>query len=161
MSGHPPFALQISLNGHEWVQRQAPQQSVAWVKEDNGFVGGSDRAGLSRLAEQLDGAAGLARLAEGCDRRVYLACRCFARTEAQQQQAQFRYACSGYQLEYSRNLLFKSGRRLDEVYQGLIDRPRRLLDVPRLKTISGRHHRPPPRPRWGAAAGKNSRPFDR
>jgi len=23
MSGHPPFGLQISLNGHEWVQRQA------------------------------------------------------------------------------------------------------------------------------------------
>jgi hypothetical protein len=56
--------------------------------------------------------------------------------------SQFRYAYSGYQLEYSRNLLFKSGRRLDEVYQGLIDRTRRLLDVPRLKTIFGRRHRP-------------------
>jgi len=46
------------------------------------------------------------------------------------------------QLEYSRNLLFKSGRKLDQVYQGLIDRTRNLLDVPRLKTIFGRKHRP-------------------
>jgi hypothetical protein len=55
---------------------------------------------------------------------------------------QFRYTYSGYQLEYSRNLLFKSGRQLDAVYQGLIDRTRRLLDVPRLKTIFGRKNRP-------------------
>src|SRR5215475_11817224 len=41
-----------------------------------------------------------------------------------------------------RNLLFKSGRQLDAVYQGLIDRTRRLLDVPRLKTIFGRKRRP-------------------
>jgi len=33
-------------------------------------------------------------------------------------------------------------RQLDEVYQGLIDRTRRLLDVPRLKTIFGRKQRP-------------------
>ena len=68
MSGHPPFGLPISLNGHEWVQRQAQKQSVAWVKEDHCFVGGSDGAGLSRLAEKLDGPAGLARLAQVCDR---------------------------------------------------------------------------------------------
>jgi len=142
MSGHPPFGLQISLNGHEWVQRQAQKQAIAWVKEDNCFVGGSDCAGLSRLAEQLDGWAGLARLAQVCDRWVYSACLCFALRQEEQQRSQFRYAYSGYQLEYSRNLLFKSGRRLDEVYQGLIDRTRRLLDVPRLKTIFGRKHRP-------------------
>ena len=38
--------------------------------------------------------------------------------------------------------MFKSGRQLDAVYQGLIDRTRRLLDVPRLKTIFGRKRRP-------------------
>jgi len=142
MSGHPPFGLQISLNGHEWVQRQAQKQSVAWVKEDNCFVGASDCVGLNRLAQKLDGPAGLARLAQVCDRWVYSACLCFALRQEEQQRSQFRYAYSGYQLEYSRNLLFKSGRRLDEVYQGLIDRTRRLLDVPRLKTIFGRKHRP-------------------
>ena len=38
--------------------------------------------------------------------------------------------------------MFKSGRQLNEVYQGLIDRTRRVLDVPRLKTIFGRKQRP-------------------
>src|SRR6516164_8725269 len=53
MSGHPPFGLQISLNGHEWVKRQAQKQAISWVKEGNCFVGGSELAGLNRLAEQL------------------------------------------------------------------------------------------------------------
>jgi len=142
MSGHPPFGLQISLNGHEWVQRQAQKQAISWVKEGNCFVGGSDLAGLNRLAQGLDGVRGLARLAQVVDRWVYSACLCFALTREQQQRSGFRYAYSCYQLEYSRNLLFKNGRQLDEVYQGLIDRTRRLLDVPRLKTIFGRKRRP-------------------
>ena len=142
VSGHPPFGLQISLNGHEWVQRQAQKQAISWVKEGNCFVSGSDLAGLSRLAEGLDGAQGLAQLAAVVDRWVYSACLCFALNQEQQQRSGFCYHYSCYQLEYSRNLLFKSGRKLDEVYQGLIDRTRRLLDVPRLKTIFGRKNRP-------------------
>jgi hypothetical protein len=142
MSGHPPFGLQISLNGHEWVQRQAQKENVAWVKEGNCFVGGSDFAGINRLAEGLDGWSGLAQLAQVVDRWVYSACLCFGLNREQQQSSGFRYAYSCYQLEYSRNLLFKNGRKLDEVYQGLIDRTRRLLDVPRLKTIFGRKRRP-------------------
>jgi hypothetical protein len=142
MSGHPPFGLQISLNGHEWVQRQAQKQAISWVKEGNCFVGGSDLAGLNRLAQQLDGVRGLARLGQVVEGWVYSACLCFALNSEQQQRSGFRYAYSCYQLEYSRNLLFKSGRQLDAVYQGLIDRTRRLLDVPRLKTIFGRKQRP-------------------
>jgi hypothetical protein len=142
MSGHPPFGLQLSLNGHESVQRQAQKQAISWVKEGNCFVGGFDLAGLNRLAQQLDGARGLARLAQVVDRWVYSACTCFALNHEQQKRSGFHYAYSCYQLEYSRNLLFKSGRQLDAVYQGLIDRTRRLLDVARLKTIFGRKKRP-------------------
>jgi hypothetical protein len=47
MSGHPPFGLQISLNGHEWVERQARKQAISWVKEGNCFVGVSDLAGIN------------------------------------------------------------------------------------------------------------------
>jgi hypothetical protein len=92
MSGHPPFGLQISLHGHEWVQRQAQKQAISWVKEDNCFVGDSDLAGLNRLAQQLDGARGLARLAQVVDRWVYSACLCFALTFEQQQRSGFHYA---------------------------------------------------------------------
>src|SRR5258707_14738847 len=66
MSGHPPFGIQVSLNGHDWVQRQAQRRGVGWVKEGNCFVGGSDCATLHHIAEQLDGPAGLRRLAEVC-----------------------------------------------------------------------------------------------
>jgi hypothetical protein len=142
MSGHPPFGLQISLNGHEWVERRARRAGIDWVKEGNCFVGGSQLAQLDELAQRLDGAQGLARLGRVVDRWVYWACLCFALNFEQQKRSGFRYRYSCYQLEYSRNLLFKSGRQLDEVYQGLIDRTRRVLDVPRLKTIFGRKQRP-------------------
>ena len=48
----------------------------------------------------------------------------------------------GLPAEYSRNLLFKRGATLDEVYQSMIERTRRLLDVDKLKTIFGWKHRP-------------------
>jgi hypothetical protein len=142
MSAHPPFGAQILLNGHEWLERQARKEAIAYSKEGNCFVGGSNLPALTRLAAGLAGSSGLVRLAQVCDRWIYSACLCFGLTREEQQRSQFRYTYSTYQLEYSRNLLFKSGRKLDQVYQGLIDRTRNLLDVPRLKTIFGRKHRP-------------------
>jgi hypothetical protein len=78
ISGHPPFGAQILLNGHEWVERQARQQSICLVKEGNCFVSGSDLSTLSRLAEGLGGVDGLVRLAQVCERWIYSACLCFA-----------------------------------------------------------------------------------
>ncbi len=46
MSGHPPFGLQITLNRHEWIERQAHKQAICWNKQGNCFVGGSDLAGI-------------------------------------------------------------------------------------------------------------------
>ena len=105
-------------------------------------MGGSDLPALNSLAAGLQGSSGLGRLAQVCDRWIYSACLCFGLTAQPQERSQFHYSYSSYQLEYSRNLLFKSGHQLDQVYQGLIDRTRNLLDVPRLKTIFGRKHRP-------------------
>ena len=142
MSGHPPFGAQILLNGHEWLERQARKEAICYSKQGNCFVGGSDLPALNSLAAGLAGSSGLVRLAQVCDRWIYSACLCFGLTGQEQERSQFHYSYSSYQLEYSRNLLFKSGRQLDQVYQGLIDRTRNLLDVPRLKTIFGRKHRP-------------------
>jgi hypothetical protein len=143
MSGHPPFGRQISLNGHEWVERQARAQGVPLVKQENCFVGGSDFPKLNQLAQTLDGPKGLAQLAGVCQRWVYSACLCFVLDGQAQRRSGFRDQYSCYPLAYSRNLLFKSGRRWDEVSQGLIERTWRQLDVPRLKTIFGRKGRPP------------------
>lgn len=142
MSGHPPFGVQVSLNGHEWVERQAQRQAISWVKEGNCFTGGSDLEALDQLARSLRQPPGLGRLAEVVDRWVYSACLCFGLDRAAQDRSQFRYQYSCYQLEYSRNLLFHSGRQMDQIYQGLIERTRGLLDVRTLRTIFGRKHRP-------------------
>ena len=45
-------------------------------------------------------------------------------------------------MEYSRNLLFQSGRQRDEVFQASIDRTRGRRDLDRVKTIFGDKKRP-------------------
>ena len=142
MSGHPPFGVQVSLNGHEWVERQARHQSIRQVKEGNCFESGSDFEALDQLARGLRQPQGLGELAQVVDRWVYSACLCFGLDRAAQERSQFHYSYSCYQLEYSRNLLFQNGRRMDQIYQGLIERTRGLLDVRRLRTIFGRKQRP-------------------
>ena len=32
MSGHPPFGIQVMLNGHEWVERKAIKQTISFEK---------------------------------------------------------------------------------------------------------------------------------
>ena len=54
----------------------------------------------------------------------------------------FSYQYSVYQLEYSRNLVFHLGERMEQVFEGLLDRSRRRLDLKRLKTVFGRKARP-------------------
>jgi hypothetical protein len=142
MSGPPPFGIQVSLNGHEWVERHARRQAIAWSKEGNCFVGLSDFDALDQLGRQLRATNGVGQLAAVIDRWVYSACLVFALDREAQHRSRFRYQYSCYQVEYSRNLLFHSGRSMEVVYQGLIERTRGLLDVRTLRTIFGRHKRP-------------------
>jgi hypothetical protein len=142
MSGHAPFGIQVSLNGHEWVERQARQQAIAWAKEGNCFIGQSDFDALDQLGRRLRAPTGLGTLAAVVDRWVYSACLVFALDREAQERSRFRYQYSCYQLEYSRNLLFHSGRDMDAIYAGLIERTRGLLDVRTLRTIFGRKKRP-------------------
>jgi DNA-binding transcriptional ArsR family regulator len=141
MSGHPPFGIQVMLNGHEWVERQARRQTISASKEGNCFVGGSFQA-LDRLADTLCDEHAIGRLTEVCDRWAYSSCLCFALDRDEQRRSRFYYRYSAFQIEYSRNLLFTRGSTLDTVFQGLIDRTRRHLDVPKLRTIFGYKDRP-------------------
>jgi hypothetical protein len=50
-------------------------------------------------------------------------------------------------MEYSRNLIFVVGGRMDQVFQALIDRSRAQLDLKTIKTILGDKGRPKYRPR--------------
>jgi hypothetical protein len=69
-------------------------------------------------------------------------CLHFGLTFDEQRQTRFQYEYSVFQVEYSRNLLFKRGHQLEQCFQGLIDRTRTHLDIKRLKTIFGMKRRP-------------------
>ena len=118
MSGHPPFGAQVILNGHEYVACQAQAAGIGFVKEGNCFTWITDPRGLAQIAETLLQDAAIGRLGQACDRWIYTACLCFGLDLADQQASGFRYAYSVYQAEYSRNLIFASGARMDRVRHG-------------------------------------------
>lgn len=53
-----------------------------------------------------------------------------------------RYSHSVYQVEYSRNLLFADGAKMDRVFNAVADRSRSRLDVAILRTLFGAKNRP-------------------
>lgn len=142
MSGHPPFGAQIILNGHEYVACQARKEGLQFTKEGNCFTQISDAPRLAQIAETLSSPDIIGRLSQVCERWIYSACLCFALDLAEQEKTHYHYDYSIYQQEYSRNLLFLRGSQLEQVFQGTIDRTRRLLDVQTLKTIFGTKRRP-------------------
>jgi len=142
MCSYPPFGAQIILNGHEWVASQASRQGVPIHKTDNCFVEGSEYQALEHIAKALRNPSAKGQLFRACDRWVYSSALCFGLSLADQERTNFRYRYSFFQLEYSRNLLFKRGRRMDEIFQKVIERTRGKMDVKRLKTIFGFKHRP-------------------
>jgi hypothetical protein len=141
MSGHPPFGAQIILNGHEYVAAAARAGGIGFVKEGNCFTRIADPAGLAQVADTLSQPATIGRLSQVCDRWIYTACLCFGVDIGEQVRSGFSYGYSVYQAEYSRNLLFRSGAQMDQVFDRVIDRTRSRLDVPILRTLFGAKHR--------------------
>ena len=84
----------------------------------------------------------IGRLRQVCEAWIYSACLCFALDLDEQQHSGFRYHYSVYQVEYSRNLIFRSGGQMEEIFQGLMDRTRTHLDIKQLKPIFGVKARP-------------------
>ena len=150
LCGYAPWGAQVIVNGHEWVERQARAQKVRVVKEGNCFIEGTTYRAVDRLASALSGPELGPQLAALCARWLYSACLCFALPLAEQQRLDFQYRYSIWQLEYSRNYLFKEAQVLEEVFQKLIDRTRAPLDIKTLETIFGRRHRQPTKKRQRA-----------
>jgi len=141
MCGHPPFSAMVMLNGHEYVASLATRQGVRFGKEENCFTELADAPGLQQVADTLRSEDAIGRLMQVGERWLNR-CLCFALDSDDQKRTGFRYALSIYQLEYSRNFLFKSGRALDQSFEGLIDRTRSTLDIKTVKTILGCKQRP-------------------
>jgi len=142
LCGHPPFSAQIILNGHEYVAQQLSSCGIGATMEGNCFTNTSNAAGLSRCAETLCSPSTAGRLQQVCERWIYSSCLCFALDLEEQMRSGFHYQYSVYQVEYSRNYLFAIPRRMEEVFQGMIDRTRRSLEIPVIRTLFGRKHRP-------------------
>jgi hypothetical protein len=142
MSGHPPFGAQIILNGHEYVACQARKAGVGFTKQDNCFTSITNPADLAKVADTLSAKRTAGHLRQLCERWIYTACLCFALDLEEQKRSAFHYQYSVYQMEYSRNLLFESGRQMDQLFQALIDRTRGPLDLDRVRTIFGDKKRP-------------------
>src|SRR5436190_24276005 len=93
ISGHPPFPAQVILNGHEYVACQARRKKIDFEKEGNCFTRITDAAGLAQIADALS-----------------------------EDRSEFHYQYSVYQAEYSRNLLFQRGARMEQVFEAIVDR---------------------------------------
>lgn len=142
MAGHPPFGAQIILNGHEHVACAARAAGIAFAKEGNCFTAVADPEDLAQVADTLSHPAAVGRLGQVCDRWIYTACLCFGLDLADQDRSLFRYSYAIYQVEYSRNLLFRSGAQMETVFDTVVDRTRRRLDIPTLRTLFGTKQRP-------------------
>jgi hypothetical protein len=141
MCGHAPFGAMVMLNGHEFVAQQAGQEGIRFGKQDNCFTELANAPSLQQVADTLRSQDAIGRLAGVCERWLNR-CLCFALDSDDQKRTGFRYALSIYQAEYSRNFLFKRGRDLDQIFEGLIDRTRATLNIKTIKTILGCKQRP-------------------
>ena len=142
MAGHAPFSAQVILNGHEYVAVAAQAGEIGFTKEGNCFTGTTDPAGLAQIADTLSQDAAAGRLSQVINRWIYTACLVFGLDLADQQRTFFIYAYSVYQAEYSRNLLFVSGRKMQDVFDAAVDRTRSRLDVRQVSTLFGAKTRP-------------------
>jgi hypothetical protein len=92
MSGHPPFAAQVILTGHEYVAARASVAGIGFTKQGNCFTQVADPAGLARVADTLSRQPTVGRLSQVCDRWIYSACLCFGLDLAEQAGSGFTYA---------------------------------------------------------------------
>ncbi|MGO9083177.1 MAG: hypothetical protein ACLQDY_29820 [Streptosporangiaceae bacterium] len=142
MSGHPPFPAQVILNGHEYVAAVAQAAGTGFAKEGSCFTGIADPQRLAQVADTLSQHAATGRLGQVCDRWIYSACLCFGLDLAEQARSGLACSYSVYQAEYSRNLLFRSGGQMEDLFDRVLDRTRSRLDIPALRTIFGLKNRP-------------------
>lgn len=137
LSPHPPFGATVLLNGHEWVERQAAKEGLSVTKEGNCFTECEQFPRLNQIADTSSPQSSIGRLAQVIDRWIYSACLCFALETQDQERSRFRYEYSVHQVEYSTNLLFKDANEMEQVYQGMLDRTRRILDIRTVRTVLG------------------------
>jgi hypothetical protein len=125
----------------KYVACQAARRSLGFAKEGNCFTEIERVGELAQVAEALSDPRTVGRLSQLCERWIYTACLYFALEPQEQEQSRFRYEYAVYQVEYSRNLIFKSGAQMEQVFQDLVDRNRARLGLRQIRTIFGPKYR--------------------
>ena len=137
--------MQVMLNAHEWVEHHAHKQTVlcSVIKEGNCFVGRSFRA-LDQIADTLCEKHTIGRLTNVLSVRDvgFIRAVCALASISKNNAARgFAISIRATSLNTAAILLFNRGATLDEVYQSMIERTRRLLDVDSSKPSSDRRIR--------------------
>jgi hypothetical protein len=73
------------------------------------------RQELTKIADTLSEKETAGRLRQLWERWIYNTCLCFALDLEEQKKSTFQYQYSVFQVEYSRNLWFRSGRQMEEI----------------------------------------------
>src|SRR5581483_2044225 len=89
--GHPPFTVQILVNGHEHVACLARQRRLKFRKEDNCFTDFANAAALRQVADTLRSANAIGRLQRACSHWLSKVCVCLALDVAEQERSGFHY----------------------------------------------------------------------
>lgn len=150
--GYPPYGVQVILNGHEWVQCQLQRKGIKFTCDGNCFVAGDERA-IQRYSEKMCAPGFENNIKELCQRWVYGAVTPFAMRDEDRVKSGFEYDWRLYQMEHSRDYIFRSGRTMGEIFQAIIDRNRSRLRLEDLKTIFGARSRPHQRNRTAEQPG--------
>ena len=75
-----------------------------------------DVAGLAKIADTLSESLAIGRLRQVCDGWIYTSCLCFGLDLEEQERSRFQYQYSIYQVEYSRNLIFREGQLMEQMF---------------------------------------------
>jgi hypothetical protein len=142
MSSHPPFGAMLILNGHEFVAGQAQQAGLHFQQTSNCFTDTEQLAELAQIADTSYASHTIGQLRQLCDRWLYSTCLHFVLSQDERERSRFAYQYSLFQMEYSRNLIFKSPVQMEQIFNALIDRSRTHLTLEKIKTIFGRKRRP-------------------
>jgi hypothetical protein len=134
----------VILNGHEYVVVTAQDAGMGFAKEGNCFTRVDEPDRLAQIADTLSQPGTIGRLSQVIDCWICTACLCFGLDLDEQRRSGFGYgyAYSVYQVEYSRNLIFESGRVMERAFDIVVDRTRSRIDGSKLRALFGVGQRP-------------------
>lgn len=125
-----PFAIQVYLNGHDWLAAKMRKAGLGFVQEDNAFVQLDDPERAQRMADQFQGLPWIRQLKRWARQVNPLL------SEDWLGGKQYYWVLE--QAEYSTDLIFKSAAALNRLYERLLDYATVSLSADDILTFLGR-----------------------